>query len=183
MSKSKTLYLVALLPSRETQARVRDLQQQLADDFGVVAALRSPPHITLIPPFAATDGDIVQLQDKLWKLLRGQQQVAFSVNGFGHFDDRVIFIQPRQSNAVDGLQKLLVELFQTQIKWLKAKLDGPFHPHITLAYRDMKPEQFPIIWDAVSQGTFTSHEEVSSVFILRHDGQRWRVFAEVPFAA
>ena len=180
---AKTLYLVALLPSRETQARVRDLQQLLADDFGVVAALRSPPHITLVPPFAATDLDVGQIKDKLWKNLRNQALISFSTNGFGHFDDRVIFVRPTACEAVESLQKHVSALFQTELPWLKAKVDGPFNPHITLAYRDMTAEQFPAIWGKLGQGSFTSEERVSSVFILRHDGHRWRVFAEVPFGA
>lgn len=179
---SKSLFLVALLPDRETQTLVRQIQQALADDFGVVAALRSPPHITLIPPFAATDRDIEILKDKLWKLFREQQPVSYSINGFGHFDDHVIYVQPIQNEQVSEIQQRIAQLFRTDLHWLKTKLDGPFHPHITLAYRDMKPELFPSIWATVAQQEFVSNEMVQSVFVLRHDGQRWRVFTEIPFS-
>jgi len=51
MNKDWYLYFFAVVPPEEIQSSVTDIKQDFKERFNASHALKSPPHITLIPPF------------------------------------------------------------------------------------------------------------------------------------
>ena len=52
MKPSANLYFIALLPPVEVAEEVTEIKQFFARNYNSRAALKSPPHVTLQPPFA-----------------------------------------------------------------------------------------------------------------------------------
>jgi len=51
--------------------------------------------------------------------------------------------------------------------------DRAFHPHITLAYRDVTPEKFEEIWKHFRRKEFSTSVEIDQIQILDHIQHVW----------
>jgi 2'-5' RNA ligase len=51
--------------------------------------------------------------------------------------------------------------------------EKPFHPHITIAFRDLKKAIFNEAWDYYSNRLFQEEFTAESVTLLKHNGQFW----------
>jgi 2'-5' RNA ligase len=58
------------------------------------------------------------------------------------------------------------------------KDDRPFHPHITIANRDMKPARFEKAWEHFSNKEFTESFDTNSIFLLKLNDGKWNVIGE-----
>lgn len=180
---ARTLFLIALLPDRQVSSEVRMIKERLLETYGLKAALRSPAHITLVPPFTCTDSQADEVADTLWKSLRTSTAVRFNIDGTDHFDDRVIHLNVVGHEEVDKIQSSVHETLKAHHAWTLRKEEPPFAPHITLANRDLRPEQFAAVWAGLRGINYQRRCSVPALHILRHDGKRWRVFKEIPLGA
>ncbi|MFS8807928.1 2'-5' RNA ligase family protein, partial [Synechococcus sp. R6-10] len=100
----KQRLFLALLPPPALQEQVTAIKQQFAEQFASQAALRSPPHITLVPPFEWPSSDLPALTGSLEAFAKQQTPVAIQLSGFGAFAPRVIFIHVVPSPELQQLQ-------------------------------------------------------------------------------
>ena len=49
------LYFIAMIAGGKEAGIIRSLQEEMCQLYEVCQALKSPPHITLIPPFRSTE--------------------------------------------------------------------------------------------------------------------------------
>jgi 2'-5' RNA ligase len=69
-------------------------------------------------------------------------ELEIQLDGFSHFGKRV-FICPRAGRYFPGrTQDAAENHFTDSFGYLIKKDDRPFHPHITIANRDLKPGDF-----------------------------------------
>ncbi len=181
--KEKPIFFIAILPSAELQKEVTALKQYIADTWGPRHALKSPPHITLYPPFVWS----AERQSTLLQCLRAfaQKQHSFWIilDNFGAFDQRVFFIKPETSSSLLRLQIELKKALEQELKLNSERANRPFHPHMTLAHRDVKPEVFRQIWAAFQQRSFQRAFEVCGLALLEWQTEHWVVRQEFPFSA
>ena len=50
-----------------------------------------------------------------------------------------------------------------------------FHPHITIALRDLTQRHFNSLWDEVEHKSFSGRFSTESITLLRHNGKIWTV--------
>lgn len=92
-------------------------------------APKTPPHITLIPPFR-WDLDERKLRKVLQETAIRHQVFELSCRGIGHFGRSVIFIDIEENQALFGLQRDLSGVLEHfGIKPERRR----YHPHLTLA--------------------------------------------------
>ncbi len=175
---------LALLPPADLQEQVTAIKQQFAEQFASRAALRSPPHITLVPPFEWPTAELPALTGSLEAFAKEQAPVAVELCGFGAFPPRVIYIHVEPSPELQQLQakaqqhmSLLLNLQATTAP------SRPFVPHITVAFRDLRPAQFRAAWPQFKTRLFQGSFLASALTLLLHDGKRWQVFAEFSLSA
>jgi 2'-5' RNA ligase len=178
--EGRTLFLIAVLPDRQVSSEVRMMKERLLDTHGLKAALRSPAHITLVPPFTCTDAQADAVADTLWKSLHLHGTVRFSIDGTGHFEDRVIYLNVIRSEALQALNDAVNDALRHSHAWTLRKEPQPFVPHITLANRDLRPERFGAVWADVRGISYQRTCAVGAIHLLRHDGARWKVWKEIP---
>jgi 2'-5' RNA ligase len=61
--------------------------------------------------------------------------------------------------------------------------DRPYHPHLTLAHRDVTPEQFRPIWNHFKDKSFDASFEVTGFWILNNTTSGWEPETEFQFSA
>lgn len=95
---------LALLPPPDLQEQVTAIKQQFAEQFASRAALRSPPHITLVPPFEWPTAQLAALTGSLEAFAKEQAPVAVELCGFGAFPPRVIYIHVEPSPSCNSFR-------------------------------------------------------------------------------
>lgn len=175
------LYFIAIVIKRELQDEIIGFKEFVAREFGSKAALRSPPHITLHMPFRKRIKKEQMIISGLQKLSEGHNQFAINLNGFGCFKPRVIFVDVPLNDPLQTLQKSVVEFGRKVLKIDNANYkDKPFHPHITVAFRDLRKAKFATAWSYFREKGFEATYYVESVDLLRHNGKFWDVIHEAP---
>lgn len=175
-------FFIALLPPETIQAEITEIKQIFKDRYNSGAALRSPPHITLQPPFQWPLAEIPRLHRQLQEFVPTLAPLPISLSGFAAFPPRVIFVDVHLTPALAALQQDLGEhLRQTlQIEDPQAKT-RPFHPHMTVAFRDLTVKQFKLAWSEFQSRPYDRHFLAADLTLLSHDGRRWLVSNTYPF--
>jgi len=175
---------LALLPPADLQEQVTAIKQQFAEQFASRAALRSPPHITLVPPFEWPTAELPALTGSLEAFARQQAPVAIDLRGFGAFPPRVIFIHVEPSLELQQLQAQAHRHMKLLLKQEEATAPArPFVPHMTVAFRDLSPAHFRTAWPQFQTRSFQSSFTASALTLLLHDRKRWQVFAQFSMGA
>lgn len=135
-------YFIALvLEGSELQA-IEDIKQQLYVKHKLKGALRSPAHITLHRPFEWPEAKEAQLIEQLSKFEFGPH-LQLEVRNFDWFEPRVIYANVLPNDALNELHSRLTRYCQRELKLLNELNDKRgFHPHITVAFRDLKKPKF-----------------------------------------
>ncbi len=176
-------FFIALLPPDSVQAEARQLQLEMGDRFQSRAALKSPPHITLYPPFTWPTDTLPHLIEPLSQFADAHSPVPLTLSGFGAFQPRVIYIHVDLSPALLTLRQALVEWVDSRCG-LRDRRDQQrgFHPHLTIAFRDLSRQNFHMAWPEFQLRPIHHQFSVLHLTLLRHDGQRWQIDQQFPFA-
>ncbi len=177
----KSLWFVAVLLPDEVVSQVRALQQEIADRFGPSRALRLPPHITVEAPFRLGDGEGDRLVGELTRFLAQRSVFALNLKNFGYFRDDVVFIEVAANLALLELHNDLRDFLRGEAGFIKAPpLHPGYTPHLTLANRDVSPEQHAAIWREFAHRKFHARFDVTDLCLMRHNGASWDTFERFP---
>ncbi len=81
----KSLYFIAVLPPEPILTEIRQMKLDVRDRFGSARALRSPAHITLVPPFHADDSSLEQVHEVLAGVAKRTSSFVVELDGFDCF--------------------------------------------------------------------------------------------------
>lgn len=178
-----TLYFLAILPPEPLLSELSLLKKEVSERFDTIHSLKSPPHITLLRPFPASEVREARLKEQLQKLAGEFHSFSLRLSGFGHFGNRVVFIQPEFHPDLLALHSKSIKLFQEElpVKLRQEVQSNPFHPHLTLAHRDLSPEQFELCWHWLNKKEYKSDFLVTSVALFKHNGKVWEVLKGAEF--
>ncbi len=172
--KNHSLYFIAIIPPPGLRDRIAGLKEEFANTYNSKHALKSPPHITLIPPFSASPALESEFIAELKYSAHQIKPFNIELCGYGAFKPRVIFLKIVVNNALKSLQGIVAERFK-RIPDLDIQPGKSFHPHLTLATRDLKRHMFYAAWDTCKDQEFEASFEVSSLYILKHNGKFWDI--------
>ena len=80
--------------------------------------------------------------------------------------------------------KQQTDLYFKQRPQYGAKIDvRPFHPHITIATRDLRKSAFAEAWPQVADQSFEQTFTANGTGLLRHNGHVWEVIHTASFNA
>ena len=167
-------YFIAIFPPTPYLEQAQELKTHFTDEYQSKASLNSPPHITLHMPFEWRASG----EDKLVKSLRTfssrETPVKVDFNNFGCFPPRVIFIQITPTQELTALQHRLRQFCKKELGLFNADYkDLPFHPHITIAFRDLKKPAFEKAWEEFKDKKFEGGFVGDRICLLKHDGEKW----------
>jgi 2'-5' RNA ligase len=178
----KQLYFIALVPPSPLYDEAQQWKEYMSDHYQSRAALKSPPHITLHMPFEWKEKKEEQLIFSLQKFGKGRTPFTVVFNGFSCFEPRVIFIQVEQSHGLKDLHDQLFRYCKQKLNLFNANYhDQPFHPHLTIAFRDLKKQRFADAWNEFRNKSFHGSFAADKITLMKHDGQRWHPFREIHF--
>ena len=101
------LYFIGIVAPPAINNQVMAWKTYMLQHFNCKVALRSPAHITLIPPFNLKTDVELQLKEDIRGFAATQVPFAISLNNFSSFPPRVIFAGVEPSQQLNNLQKIL----------------------------------------------------------------------------
>lgn len=168
------MYFIALVLPPELNEKVLGFKNYMREHFHCKVALKSPAHITLVPPFWM---EAEQEEQLIADLDRFSIQEPFTLrsNDFSAFKPRTIFVALHPSAALEQLKKSCDDFFASR-EIYKMKIDTrPFHPHITVATRDLTKKDFHVAWPHFKQKTFSAEWQAEGISLLKHNKKNWDV--------
>ncbi|WP_276346409.1 2'-5' RNA ligase family protein [Daejeonella sp. JGW-45] len=172
----QSLYLIAVLPPEDLSNQIHEIRVHCAEKFGVQKALKPPVHITLYPPFKMEE----TFEARMFRLLQsagsGLHPFKQELENFEAFDMHAVVIRALKNAEIMKLQRAVASVFRRHE--IDKKPAGakrlPFRPHLTIAYRDILPEVFPMIWEEYKDARFKRSFMLDHFSLLKHDGKQWR---------
>lgn len=183
MVKSQQLLFIALLPPEEIQQTVTGMKQHFAEVYAASHALKSPPHITLQPPFKWQTEGLPRLKQTLQAFAQMQAPIPIILSGFGAFVPRVIFINVLKTPELLAVQKTLMTNLEATLGIVdQVGKTRPFAPHMTLASRDLTKPNFRLAWQEFQARELHYEFTVPHLTLLAHNGKHWEIESEFPFS-
>lgn len=183
MTPSKRLFFIALLPPQEIQDSVTQIKEYFAEHYASRHALKSPPHITLQPPFEWILEDVPQLEEFLVTFSQWRPACPVTLSGFSAFPPRVIYVNVLKTSELLALQKDLTRQLEANLGIVDpASKSRPFAPHMTVAFRDLTKQNFKAAWSEFEGRSLSFEFTASQLTLLLHQDGKWQVQREFAFA-
>jgi len=175
------MYFIAQVLPPHLNEQVLQWKWLMQERYGCKVALKSPAHITLVPPFWLDEQFEAALVQDTNTVVAGVAAFTIITNGFSAFKPRTIFIAVEPNAHLDALKKKVDDFFAGKEAY-KVKLDRrPFHPHITIATRDLHKKTFAEAWPLFETKAFKEEWTADSISVLRHNKKNWEVFHMATF--
>lgn len=127
-------YSIAIHPSAEIIASIKNMKEQLAANVGWFHSKNSIAHITICE-FEATENDLERIKKQLERICDSITSVSVQLNSFGSFPNGAFYIAP-DSDSKLALQPIMKSFHN-------ALVVKTFHhseePHLSIA-RKLSPE-------------------------------------------
>jgi len=141
-------YFIGYLIPESVAGWQNKLTDEISEEFKTwKISERIPPHITISRPFNSENIEVIKKLLANWaenKSVPGN----FTLSGFDHFTDRVVYINVEPETAVSGAIIGLREQVNN-IPEIKRE-DFPYHPHSTVAYQ-LPSVEIEKIWEYVQK--------------------------------
>jgi len=168
------MYFIAIVLPGELNKKVQKWKELMHEKYGCTVGLRSPAHITFIPPFWMEEGKEQQLIADVDTISSPVHPFTIAINNFSAFKPRTIFADVVVNDELRSL-KAAVDAYFSKTAY-KIKIDNrPFHPHITIATRDLHKKDFHEAWPMFETKRFRAEWEANGLSVLRHNTTNWDV--------
>lgn len=181
MTTETSLFFVALLPPQDIQERVTQIKQYFATQYHSCAALKSPPHITLQPPFRWMNVNLSTLTACLQEYASDRPSISITLKDFAAFPPRVIYIDVVRSPELLILQADLMARLEELGIVDRVSKTRPFAPHMTVGFKDLSKQNFRLAWQEFQSQQLYFEFTARCLTLLQHDGKRWQIQSEFGF--
>lgn len=176
------LKLIAIVPPEPVFTDIRKEQEYIARTWGPSHALRTPPHITIIPPVALSSAQTGWLSGMAYAIASHGKAFTLKLYDYDFFRPRVVFVRPIVSPELQELHDLWRQALIARMPHILDKYpDRPYHPHMTLAHKDVHGRQFEAMRRYYSAKTYRTEFIADHFCILTYQGDGWIVERRYPF--
>ncbi len=138
-------YFIAIVIPQPLFDKIEAIKNLLLMSYQLKCALRSPSHITLHRPFEWKE----EKEKILIEILSGfkfEEDFKIALKNYNFFDPRVIYVDVCTNDILNKLHSELTQFAKQKLRLFNDLEDKRrFHPHVTIAFRDIKKNLFPIL--------------------------------------
>ncbi len=176
----KNKYFLAIVLPEPIHSIVEKFKQQLNIKYNLKGALRSPAHLTLHMPFELPLKREEDLLNVL-KQFKFNSEIIIEIKGIGSFDKRVIYSNVIPNENLNDLYRSLKHTVSSNFNVENEIYNTRgFHPHITLAFRDLKKHQFDAVWNETILFNFDTVFKVKAFTLLKLNNDKWEIYKNYP---
>lgn len=135
-------YFIAIVLPEPLLTEIESFKQELLKEHGLKGGLRSPSHITLHRPFEWKEEKEELLIEKL-RTFKFDKMFEICLRNFNFFEPRVVYVDVVKTVVLEELHDQFKNFAKKELKLLNEINDlRGFHPHVTIAFRDLKKPKF-----------------------------------------
>ncbi|WP_339754647.1 2'-5' RNA ligase family protein [Algoriphagus aquimarinus] len=172
-------YFLAIVPEGEFQERVTNLKHEIRDRFQAKFALKSPAHITLKMPFVYNEAKEEKLTELLRNFVATYKPMTVTIKGVRTFGERVIYLGVDADQELYDFQKDLKSFCKKELNLIDELSDRNYHPHMTIAFKDLKKSQFQNIVHFATEMKLTQKLVVPHIALLKKVDGVWLLCRKV----
>ena len=160
-------YFLAIAPEGEFEEQVTNLKLEIKNRFQAKYALKSPPHITVKMPFSYNEAKEERLIKELGGFINRYEPMHISVGGVHTFGNRVIYLGVSAGPELYDFQSDLKTFCKREMNLVDELSDRNFHPHMTIAFKDIKKAQFDNIFHYAKEVNLKEDLNVNEILLLK----------------
>jgi 2'-5' RNA ligase len=168
------LHYIALLPADDVSLQLRRYQAQAKARFGVCSAMRSLPHLTLIPPVRLDELQLTSIKSRLSSISAKTSGFYLASNGWDHFSQHCIYLSITTSEQLLDLNNNLELSFKHLIC---RRQEVNFTPHISLVTRDINHSKFAEIYQWVQNLGYPALVPFLQLVVFSQTATGWQIAA------
>jgi 2'-5' RNA ligase len=169
------MYFIATVLPPHLNLAIRKYKEWMLEQYGCKVGLKSPAHITLVAPFWMN----ATLEELLKHTVDAacQTSLPFSIEtaNFSAFKPRTLFVAVEKNKELELLKRNVEDAMIAVSELGIKKENRPFHPHITIATRDLHKASFYDAWEYFGEKEFKERCTVEEVSILKHNSRSWDI--------
>lgn len=153
-----------------------NLRKEIYEKFKAKSS-KLPAHFTIKAPFEY-DGDISELQSIIKNLCNIGNKPVYTINGYNHFDNRVIYMDLHMSKEGEIFHNKIVDEL-SKLSYINfTKSDGKNKVfHVTLASKRIQDIYYEI-WSYVNKIPCNFNCEFDNICIYAWDNNKWNLVHE-----
>lgn len=168
--------MLAIMPPPDLAKDIERVRLEFSEKYHCKAALKPPVHITLVPPYKAAEETEAILIDELetW----GRLQIPFPVTleNFGSFrNNGVVYINVSSNDLLQLFHADFVRKFKGLLPQVEVSYHRPYHPHITIGYRDIPTHVFTEAAREYHSRNFFATFVTDRFYLWKHNTRQWEV--------
>lgn len=174
----ENLFLVCLVPPVTIVEDIDEIRTYISEKYNVYESLKRPAHITLFPPVKLSS---LETEKRFFNALEdAAYNTPFTqvLRNFNSFLQHTFYLDVEQNEGLMKLEKQIAKELQP-LKLTEKK--EKFNPHLTLAFRDVKPPVFDQISADFKDRKFKREFHVSSFSVYKHMDKKWQPYKEFSF--
>jgi 2'-5' RNA ligase len=183
LSPTTAMYFIAIVLPPELDTEIKKYKAWMLEQFGCKVGSKSPAHITLVPPYWMDISLETSLLSDLYILAKDVEPFTITTLNFSSFKQRTLFIDVFVTTALKDVKSTTDSFFKERPQYKIKEEKRPYHPHITIATRDLSKKDFYEAWEHFKDTQFNKVFTASGLSLLRHNGMAWDVILTTPFAA
>ena len=168
------MYFIAIVLPGEVNEKVLKWKNYMHEKFDCKVGLKSAAHITFVPPFWMHEEKEQELITDIDAISSSVQPFTIITKNFSAFKPRTIFVDVVLSEELISLKAAVDKFFLKKDYKIKTEI-RPFHPHITIATRDLFKKDFYEAWTFFETKKFQAEWEAGGLSVLRHNSKNWDV--------
>ncbi|PZX59871.1 2'-5' RNA ligase [Algoriphagus ratkowskyi] len=168
-------YFLAVVPEGKVMERITKLKVEIKDRHQAKFALKSPAHITVKMPFIYNEAKENKLILKLGEFIEDYRPMLMRIRGVKTFGQRVIYLGVDDTPDLFDFQRELKSFCKRELNLVDELSDRNFHPHMTIAFKDIKKEQFQNILKLATETNLDEVLSVTTIALLKKVEGRWEV--------
>lgn len=167
-------YFIAAIPPEYLVTYLTGVKQSIADKYNSKAALNQPPHITLVPPFELEDNEVNKVDNLITEYLETHAYpFLITLQNYGNFSPKVIFMDVVPNDRLTTLANDLT--INLQLKEIIKSSDYNFHPHITVAFKDLTEDNYTLAWKEYKDKKVYFNWDLNQISLLKYENKSWIV--------
>lgn len=176
----ESMYFIAVVLPPHLDEKILLYKRWMHEKYGCKVGLKSPAHITLVPPFWTDVEKEEALKKDVETIASSVSSFLVATKNFSAFGPRTLFVAVKEAEALSAL-KAAVDRFFSSTRYKTKAETRPFHPHITIATRDLHKAAFAEAWPQFQRKTFEEEFEAKALSLLKHNGRTWEVIFSAGF--
>lgn len=174
------MYFLSIVLPQNLDKKILQHKKWMAEKYGCKVGLKSPAHITIAQPFWMAEEKEQSLITDIENISSKTVSFTITTANFSSFAPRTLFVATEISDTLNAVKKFSDQFFREKNYGMKIE-SRPFHPHITIATRDLHKKDFWEAWEYFKDKIFREEFTPDGLSLLKHNGITWDVVYAAPF--